>query len=421
MPNQDRSKRIQLPEITLESHRCFRDEATLRLRPLTLLYGRNQAGKSTLARLLPLLGDSLDSRSGPLDMTSPALRGATFKELGWLGPDYQATQRFRFHTQQDGGLKRSIRVDIVDESQGPIINRIVAIEGTDVLFDAALDSGLVAGQPRATYRGTSGGSAWQGDLDIYSLMPKSLPGVAQAVLVDVLASMEKLKRLQWLHAHRLASHRELSARPTRYCAPNGADLPSLLQRFPEAVRLASDWLSRADISLGELRLGRDGEGAPRLEIRTRPGWEFLPSALAGEGLRALLPVLLCACWSETYPDQAPALLVVEEPEGQLHPQLQVALARRLTDAVYRGLPVVAETHSVHVLRAMQLAVLDGVLQPDDVGLYWVEQSKEGASHLTPIEVQADASLHGWPPGVFEEEQMLAQEIFSKRWAREEVK
>lgn len=74
---------------------------------------------------------------------------------------------------------------------------------------------------------------------------------------------------------------------------------------------------------------------------------------------------------------------------------------------------------MHILRAVQVAVLDGKLSASDVALYWVEQEAHGGSRLRPIQVRADASLQGWPPGVFEEEQGLAREILTKRWARED--
>ena len=41
--------------LKLSALRSFRDEATLDVRPLTLLYGFNQAGKSSLLRVLALL------------------------------------------------------------------------------------------------------------------------------------------------------------------------------------------------------------------------------------------------------------------------------------------------------------------------------------------------------------------------------
>lgn len=41
--------------LKLRAFRTFRDEAALEVRPLTLLYGFNQAGKSSLLRVLALL------------------------------------------------------------------------------------------------------------------------------------------------------------------------------------------------------------------------------------------------------------------------------------------------------------------------------------------------------------------------------
>jgi predicted ATPase len=143
--------------------------------------------------------------------------------------------------------------------------------------------------------------------------------------------------------------------------------------------------------------------------------------LAGEGVRALLPILLCACWADAsrsiHDPDAPTMLAVEEPEAHLHPDLQVALFDRLVETVYAGTPVILETHSVYVLRAMQLAVLSGKLAHDDVSLNWVSQAKDGAATVTPISVTEDATLEGWRPAVFEKEQELAHQILDLRWKR----
>jgi predicted ATPase len=141
-------------------------------------------------------------------------------------------------------------------------------------------------------------------------------------------------------------------------------------------------------------------------------------------MRALLPILLCACWAERGrldgDSNAPSLLAVEEPEAHLHPHLQVALFRRLLDTVRAGVPVVLETHSVYVLRAMQIAVLRGQLDPAQIGLHWVGQDADGAAAVTPVEVHADATLSGWRPLTFEQEQELAHEILDLRWKRQET-
>ena len=48
---------MPLFSVEVEGYRAFRDKAKIDIHPLTLLYGENQAGKSTLLRLLVLLAE----------------------------------------------------------------------------------------------------------------------------------------------------------------------------------------------------------------------------------------------------------------------------------------------------------------------------------------------------------------------------
>jgi AAA15 family ATPase/GTPase len=72
--------------ITLSNYRSFASPVRLELRPITLLFGDNNSGKSALLRALPLLSDSTGPKaSGPLEMESPAMRGSSFQDLRWKG------------------------------------------------------------------------------------------------------------------------------------------------------------------------------------------------------------------------------------------------------------------------------------------------------------------------------------------------
>ena len=52
-----------LRSFTVSNYRSFRAPATISVRPITILLGRNSAGKSSLTRLIPLLQDSLDRQT----------------------------------------------------------------------------------------------------------------------------------------------------------------------------------------------------------------------------------------------------------------------------------------------------------------------------------------------------------------------
>lgn len=404
--------------LKLQAFRTFRDEATADIRPLTLLYGLNQAGKSTLLRALALLADSLQPGMGPLDLQSPALLGGTFKELGWMGREPNFSPWLTL-VAPEAPEEPTFKIQFADEN-GPVVNRLhlTAGAGGDK-FKVDLDGVVkrLANKITADYAGLYRGGSWNGILSFDSLFPDGLPEQAERLAQSLRRALAPLQRLQWLHANRVTGN--VGTRPARCCRADGSDLPSLLRAAPgtSVLDLASLWLSQQEGTGNEVALRVSASGQPEL-VHGAAGRERLPLHLAGEGFRALLPILLCALWAETDPSAAPSMLAVEEPEAHLHPTLQVALFDRLVETIRAGIPVVLETHSVYLLRAMQIAVLDGRLTPAQVGLHWIEQAADGASTVTTIEIEADATLSGWRPDLFEKEQELAHRILDLRWKAE---
>ena len=408
---------VALPILRVSSFRAFRDDTELQLRPLTLLYGHNQSGKSSLLRLLPLLADSLHKGPAGLDMLSPSLLGATFKEIGWMGRSTPAyTPKFVIQTPDDDLYE----VQFARET-GHHVNRLkIGRRGAPDRFSVSLDDDAkkASSGKEARYAGMHRGRDWFGSLRFPGLLPEGLPGDIQSIVDDVIASMRPLKGVQWLHAGRLGRGVDRSAHPVRWCKSDGSDLADVLRDQADVLEHASSWMRDTDALDESVRVGVDTDGRPRLELR-HPEKDFFPLHLAGEGLRSLLPILLCACWAEKG-DNGPTALAVEEPEAHLHPNLQVALMDRLIDTVSKGIPVILETHSVYLLRAMQLAVLKGRIASDDVALYWVEQDGEGVARVKPVEVEPDATLKDWLPATFEQEQELAHKILDQRWSRKEA-
>ena len=73
---------MPLKSFEVENYRAFVEPAKVELKELTLLFGYNNAGKSALARVLPLLRDSCFERRGlPLNLESAAVRGGEFEDL----------------------------------------------------------------------------------------------------------------------------------------------------------------------------------------------------------------------------------------------------------------------------------------------------------------------------------------------------
>lgn len=398
------------PAIEVEGFRVFRDRARLELRPLTLLYGRNQAGKSTLLRLLPTLADAIFGAVPVFDITSSALMGASFKELGWLGPRPTGSPSIRLEASDQHSY---IEIQLT-EDRGIVPNRVRVGSGSKDYADILLagDSSRTASGFHAPYAGRMGTNEdWQGQIEFASMLPAGLLNTAMRRIAAVRSAFSKLERVQWLAASRPGLAEAL--RSSRCCRPDGIDLPNLLADRKNVVDLASSWLSESNILGESVSIGQDASGSYRLELR-RAGNESLPNHLSGEGTRWLLPILLCACWSELAGEDGPTMLAIEEMESRLHPNLQIALFERLLKTVAAGVPCVLETHSIYLLRRAQLAVANGELSPQDLAIYWVERDGH-AAQVRRIEVLSDGTLQGWNPETFEEEQQLSREIFEARW------
>ncbi|MBK7755221.1 MAG: AAA family ATPase [Deltaproteobacteria bacterium] len=72
-------------ELRVQNYKGFRDAQRVELRPLTLFYGENSAGKSALVRLLPWIAESMaDPRPGPM-MDGEVAREALWQDLVYSG------------------------------------------------------------------------------------------------------------------------------------------------------------------------------------------------------------------------------------------------------------------------------------------------------------------------------------------------
>lgn len=123
-------------------------------------------------------------------------------------------------------------------------------------------------------------------------------------------------------------------------------------------------------------------------------------ANAGSGLAHVLPVVV------TVLDTQPGGLVwLEHPDAFMHPRAAQALGRFLALAVAHGVQIVVETHSVHLLNGLRLAVREGWLSPEDTALnYFLRDGREGetpgATRIQYPRLDADGSMDEWSADFF---------------------
>ena len=146
-------------------------------------------------------------------------------------------------------------------------------------------------------------------------------------------------------------------------------------------RVSTKKLGDTQIELQVGRLSRD---------RTDEA-DMVSIADVGFGVSQVLPVLVALIVAE------PGRLVyLEQPELHLHPRAQVALAQVLAAAAKRGVRVVAETHSSLLLLAVQTLVAEGDLSPELVKLHWFTRGENGATKIDTADLDEVGAYGDWP-------------------------
>ena len=120
------------------------------------------------------------------------------------------------------------------------------------------------------------------------------------------------------------------------------------------------------------------------------------------------------------------IIVIEEPESNLHPSAQTNFLRSLlmlltvVQDVNPGIAIVLETHSEYIVRATQLAVKQNQIQPEAVSLQFLEKKlnrkKEGRStRLREIKLNDVGLLESkFGRGFYDESVSIMKELFDRK-------
>jgi AAA15 family ATPase/GTPase len=113
-------------------------------------------------------------------------------------------------------------------------------------------------------------------------------------------------------------------------------------------------------------------------------------------------------------------LIVEQPEAQLHPKPQAGLADFFCSMIECGRNVIVETHSVELFHRLRLrASMDEDLAKK-IGVYFMHQPVDGACcEPVPVPLREESELD-WPEGFLPEGIKSEMEILATRLARMEI-
>lgn len=131
-----------------------------------------------------------------------------------------------------------------------------------------------------------------------------------------------------------------------------------------------------------------------------PGCDWVNAPNMGFGLSFALPVILAGLTAK-----AGGLLIVENPEAHLHPAGQSRMGVFLGWLASRGVQVILETHSDHVLNGVRRAIGEHkYLAQNQAIVQFFESSKDDELIVHKLGFTAIGGVSNWPRGFFDQYQ-----------------
>ncbi len=141
-----------------------------------------------------------------------------------------------------------------------------------------------------------------------------------------------------------------------------------------------------------------------VKVKTRGSAGLVDLPDVGFGVSQVLPVLV-----ECFYAPANSIILMEQPEIHLHPRAQSLLADVMIDAINaredgkdRNIQLIIETHSEHFLRRLQRRIAEDHISRDRVSAYFADISKTPA-RLEQLKLDVFGNVTNWPENFFGDE------------------
>jgi predicted ATPase len=388
-------------KISFKNYKLFKEKQTLELRPITILIGKNNSGKSAVLKLMTLIEGALNGKSDNVFELNndEVFSGDKYKDLIY------------------GKFGRAIELELFQED---IVNEKVDVLSVEVSVDIDADVPVLENwslkekiknnevnklldfqkYTKTTYFNEVDSTEYFCEfIGIY---------LANYFYKEKPDSSGTIYKIPFLKTDFIGSIREKSKQDYRLNPVNTKSHPDGRYLYDFLIRdylttdkkyfsKISEWI-KTKFQGWELYVDVDSEP---YHIELRRGKLYVNLTETGMGIGQSLPLIIRAykpCDEET-------LIIIEEPESHLHPFAHAQLAQLFAESIKedRNKKYLIETHSQNFILRLRRLVAEGYLNENDLGIYYVEfdeESNEG--NLTEIKVDKAGKVDYWPEGIFSE-------------------
>ena len=420
-----------LTELRIENFRSFGKQVTAPLAPLTLVFGPNSGGKTSLLGALGVLAQS----QGSLWARDPDLS----QGLAWKGRfvDLGSFTSAVHHHNITATMRLGLSGEYSDDATPPISARIDwAIRYMSRANRAVVDAiQLESGGRTLDFQWRSGAkgirdssvpSANRGGNDYYVVSDSENPTAVYRSPSEVFPSpiSESKTLYHWMNECLRAfpkPYRDptylgpLRQRPDRFTVfeRGSTDTPgvdpslTLLAEDEDLLDQVNEWLFRLGlhytVHFDVMPFGRQGSVGEFLIMTltdTRSGTQVSATDV-GFGISQVLPIVISLVANKQ------SQILIEQPEVHLHPRLQASLGDLIVQSLQQGNQLFLETHSEHLMLRLMALVREGAIPPGNISTLYVLPGERGEASVRHLRLDVEGDfIDQWPGGFFDERQDL---------------
>ena len=443
--------------ITYRSFKCF-DEQSLPLRPITLILGPNNSGKSSLIAGLRLLGQTASC----IDQNVPLLFNGSLGDFGTYKDIVfkNSTKRYMDINICSTSGKTSLNSPMPESSHIKLnlryryrsLLREVVLQTVDIFNNDihVISAGFSEDSDRMSVNKLSGEevppnlrATISRDLRMVNFLPylyfiPNSQNVKETPTANFIAGLNRknlrlissvsrylrslFARIEYIGAMRIPPARTyiFSGERRKHMGAAGENAPSVLamdsrrkgSRSKNIRQKVVEWLQRAGIA-SDLAIDLISDRHFEVKLQHPDTHEYENLADVGYGISQILPVLVGG-----YNLIPGSMYLIEEPEIHLHPRAQAELGEFLISLNNKGIQTVVETHSEHLVLRLQQMVANGTIKETDIIFYYICAQNESKC-VTELSLDNRGVFKSaWPEGFFPERLAEAKALAAARRPRE---
>lgn len=165
------------------------------------------------------------------------------------------------------------------------------------------------------------------------------------------------------------------------------------------------WLGTLGL-LSSVAVEERGKLGYEVNLRIHGVKKSLDLTAVGVGVSQALPVIVQGLVAP-----AGSLVMFEQPELHLHPDVQAAIADFCIALARSGRQIILETHSEYLVNRIRLRAVEDLAStiPDLVRLHFVER-EDGLTTVRPVQLTSYGGLKDWPAGFMDQSAREAEAI-----------